>query len=65
MGQVLGANGPFDDPFGSNGAAILLSYVTGARVEGNLISDYDQGIQWWGGDSDSARSGRIGNPKNP
>lgn len=44
-------------------AAILLAYSKNCTIKNNRISNYSEGIQWWGGDSDPDKNGSLTNPR--
>ena len=43
--------------------AILLRYTADARVSGNTVNFFSQGIEWWGGDSAFGQDGAFANPR--
>ena len=44
-------------------AGVLLSFTRDWTVSHCSFSRYDQGVQWWGGDSNPERDGKIGNAR--
>jgi len=42
---------------------ILLRYTADARIDGNTVNFFNQGIEWWGGDSAFEQDGALANPR--
>lgn len=47
----------------SGGEGINLCYTSDAEVHDNIISNYSNGIMWWGGDSNLNANGALNNPR--
>ncbi|MEH6865766.1 right-handed parallel beta-helix repeat-containing protein [Priestia megaterium] len=45
------------------GAFIDLRYVENVKVLGNNITNYQHGIEWWGGDANPSKNGALNNPR--
>lgn len=44
-------------------AAILIEYAQNVHIENNSITNFKNGIQWWGGDSNHLKDGAITNDR--
>ncbi|AKM82523.1 TPA: hypothetical protein DD449_01740 [Candidatus Berkelbacteria bacterium] len=61
--SVINNTGAITTKSPNRGLAIGIKYSRTVQVSNNRLTNYNEGLTWWGGDANPSRGGKVGNPR--